>query len=194
MAGAAEKTANVGAGAPAAPKKVDVGAVAAIGVAVTGALSALTLILGYVFQLRAWQYPLVLVGLIVVISGPSMIIAWLKLRQRTIGPILEANGWAINGRVQINIPFGTALTETATLPPGSRRTLEDPYEDKVAAARGRQLVLLLVLLLLLAGAVWVRWDHNQNGRYFWEPVPSAPVSAVAAPAAKPVPAAPDTKR
>ncbi|HEY4300727.1 MAG TPA: hypothetical protein VGM73_07640 [Candidatus Didemnitutus sp.] len=194
MAGAAEKTANVGAPAPAAPKKIDVGAVAAIGVAVTGALSALTLILGYVFQLRAWQYPLVLAGLIIVISGPSMIVAWLKLRQRTIGPILEANGWAINGRVQINIPFGTALTETATLPPGSRRTLEDPYEDKVAAARRRQLVLFFVLLLLVAGSIWVRWDHNRNGRYFWEPVPPAQIPAIAAPAAKSAPAAPEAKK
>ncbi|HVU17040.1 MAG TPA: hypothetical protein VHD32_08940 [Candidatus Didemnitutus sp.] len=185
LAGAAEKTANVGtAGAPPAPpKKIDVGAVAAIGVAITGAISALTLILGYLFQLRAWQYPLVLVGLIVVISGPSMVIAWLKLRQRTIGPILEANGWAINGRVQINIPFGTALTELAVLPPGSRRTLDDPYDDTAAKARSRQLILLFILLLV-AAAGWVRWDHNQHGHYFWEPAPAAP----AAPAAKPAPA------
>jgi hypothetical protein len=183
LSGAAEKTANVGvAAAPPAPKKVDVGAVAAIGVAITGAISALTLILGYVFQLRSWQYPLVLVGLIVVISGPSMIIAWLKLRQRTIGPILESNGWAINGRVQINIPFGTALTEMAVLPPGSRRTLDDPYEDKVAAANRRQLVLLLFLLLLVAGAFWVRWDRNQKGHYFWEPAPPVPAQSVPAPA------------
>ena len=70
------------------PKKVDIGAVAAIGVAVSGAVTALTLILGYVFGLAAWQYPLVLGGLMLVISGPSMLIAWLKLRQRTLGPML----------------------------------------------------------------------------------------------------------
>jgi hypothetical protein len=187
LAGAAEKTVATGAGAaapaaPAAPKKVDVGTVAAIGVAITGAVSALTLILGYVFQLKAWQYPLVLVGLIAVISGPSMVIAWLKLRQRTLGPILEANNWAINGRVQINIPFGTALTELAVLPPGAKRSLEDPYEDKEAAARKRQFWLLVFLVVLVGAAIWVRWDHNQKGHYFWEPAPPA-VEKAAAPAA-----------
>jgi hypothetical protein len=195
LAVAAEKSAAAGAAAPAAapaPKKIDVGTVAAIGVAITGAVSALTLILGYFFQLRAWQYPLVVVGLIVVISGPSMVIAWLKLRQRTLGPILEGNGWAINGRVQINIPFGTALTEVATLPPGARRSIADPYEDKDAAARKRQFWLLVLLAAIIAIAVWVRWDRNQKGRYFWEPEPANDTKAAVAPPAgtKPVDAAP----
>jgi hypothetical protein len=180
LAVAAEKTANADKAKPAEPpKKVDVGAVAAIGVVITGAISALTLILGYVFRLAAWQYPLVLIGLVLVISAPSMVIAWLKLRQRTLGPILEGNGWAVNGRVKINIPFGTALTDLATLPPGSSRSLEDPYEDKAAARQRRSTILLVVLLTLAAAAIWIRWDRHQHGRYFWEPAP------VAAPAAEP---------
>ena len=55
-AAAAEKTANVDPTKPAElPKRVDVGAVAAIGVAISGAMTAITLILGYVFQLKVWQ-------------------------------------------------------------------------------------------------------------------------------------------
>jgi hypothetical protein len=191
LAAAAEKTANADQAKPAEPpKKVDVGAVAAIGVAISGAMTAITLILGYVFQLKIWQYPLVLIGLVLVISMPSMIIAWLKLRQRNLGPILEGNGWAVNGRVKINIPFGTALTDVAVLPPGAKRSLEDPYEDKEAAAQQRKAIVLVVLVVLAAAAIWVRWDQTKNGRYFWQPVP-APVAAVAAPAAAPaVPATP----
>ena len=94
--------------------------------------------IGYVFGLAAWQYPLVLLGLVLVISGPSMLIAWLKLRQRTLGPILEANGWAINGRVKINIPFGTKLTERAIKPANSTTNRNDPYEDREAAAARRR--------------------------------------------------------
>jgi hypothetical protein len=141
---------------PAAPKKIDVGAVAAIGVAITGAISALTLILGYVFGLAAWQYPLVLLGVVLVISGPSMLIAWLKLRQRTLAPLLEANGWAINGRVGINIPFGTKLTERAVLPPGSKLDLNDPYRDRAAARRARITVFgsLFLLLAIAFAAAW----------------------------------------
>ena len=199
-AATAEKNANVDAAKPVEPpKKVDVGAVAAIGVAISGAVTAITLILGYVFKLEIWQYPLVLIGLMLVISAPSMIIAWLKLRQRTLGPILEGNGWAVNGRVKINIPFGRALTDMAVLPPGSKRSLEDPYEDKEAARSKRNAILLTVLVVLAAAAIWIRWDQSKKGRYFWEPAPAAttavaPAAAPAAPASSvpvgPVPAAP----
>jgi hypothetical protein len=194
LAAAAEKTVNADqAKLVEPPKKVDVGAVAAIGVAISGAVTAITLILGYVFKLEIWQYPLVLIGLMLVISSPSMIIAWLKLRQRTLGPILEGNGWAVNGRVKINIPFGRALTDMAVLPPGAKRSLEDPYEDKEAAGRKRNAITLSLLLGLAAAAIWVRWDQTKHGRYFWQPAP-APVAAIttASPAApaSPVPAAP----
>jgi len=179
LATAAEKTANADAFKGEPPKKVDVGAVAAIGVAISGAVTAITLILGYVFALKFWQYPLVLVGLVLVISAPSMLIAWLKLRQRTLGPLLEGNGWAVNGRVKINIPFGTALTDVAVLPAGSHRSLEDPYEDKAAAKQKRRVTFFIVVVLLAAAALWIRWSQHQTGRYFWM---SAPVT-VAAPAA-----------
>jgi hypothetical protein len=185
LATAAEKTAHADKVAPAAaPKKVDVGTVAAIGVAITGAISALTLILGYVFQLKAWQYPLVLVGLVAVVSGPSMLIAWLKLRQRTLGPILEGNGWAVNGRVRINIPFGTALTDLAVKPPGSKFSLEDPYEDKEAAKRRRQSIALAVLLVLAAVAIWIRYDRVKHGHYFWQPVPAGETAPAGVPPTK----------
>jgi hypothetical protein len=202
LANAADAAANADKAKPAeAPKKVDIGAVAAIGVAISGAVTALTLILGYVFQLKPWQYPLVLVGLMLVISTPSMIIAWLKLRQRTVGPILEGNGWAINGRVKINIPFGTALTDMAKKPAGSRLSLADPYEDKEAAARKRSLILWTVLIALIAGAVWVRWDATKHAdaagvaRYFWmdRSAAVAPVAPEAAPAPAPIPAAEPAK-
>jgi hypothetical protein len=201
LAATAEKTANADKAKPVEPpKKVDVGAVAAIGVAITGAISALTLILGYVFGLKAWQYPLAFIGLMLVISGPSMVIAWLKLRQRTLGPILEGNGWAVNGRVRINIPFGTALTDVAKLPPGSKRSLEDPYEDKEAAKRKRQSLLLIVLLVLAGSAIWIRIDATQHKspapdnkpRYFWQDRtdPKPPVPPVTVPPAPVAPTAP----
>jgi hypothetical protein len=111
-----------------------------------------------------------------VISLPSMAIAWLKLRQRTVGPILEGNGWAVNGRVKINNPFGTALTDIAKLPPGAQRSLDDPYEDKEAARQKRRATALFVLLVLAAAAIWIRWDHNKRGWYFWESDPHAGIA------------------
>jgi hypothetical protein len=79
-----------------------------------------------------------------------MLMAWLKLRQRTLGPVLEATGWAVNGRVKVNIPLGAALTELGTLPPGSSRSFEDPFEDKKARRRRR---LIYAAVVLIAAAV-----------------------------------------
>ena len=169
------------------PKKFDVGVVAALGVAL-GALG--TLLGGFIsgfLGLGLWM-PLGVLGIILAISGPSMLIAWLKLRQRNIGPILEANGWAINGRVKINIPFGTKLTELPRLPANAQSNHSDPYEDK-EAARHRKLVTALVIVLALA-AGYVRWDRHDRGRYFWQskpaavetPAPKTPAPATAAPA------------
>jgi hypothetical protein len=113
-----------------------------------------------------------------------MLIAWLKLRQRTLGPILDSNGWAVNGRVKINLPLGSALTDVATLPPGARRTGSDPYVDTEARRQRRSVILLLIVVLLAAGSIFVRWQRLKTGRYFWQPAP-APQTA---PAATPPPA------
>jgi hypothetical protein len=140
--------------APEQKPKFDVGTVAAMGVAVGGITAALGALLQAFFGLGMWM-PLGVVGMIVLISGPAMIIAWLKLRQRNLGPLLEANGWAINGRVKINIPFGSALTDKAVRPQGSHLLLTDPYADKSAKKLRRRIYLVLVLICLLAvAAAW----------------------------------------
>lgn len=136
---AATTAANVDKAKPAdAPKKIDVGTVAAISVAIAGIGAMLTTIIGYVaglFTLPFWMLCLALAGIVLVISGPSMLIAWLKLRQRNLGPILDANGWAVNGRVKMNVPFGKSLTHVAELPEGSIPSA-DPYGDKPSAWPG----------------------------------------------------------
>ena len=101
-------------------------------------------------------------GVILLVSGPSMLMAWLKLRQRTLGPVLDATGWAVNGRVKVNIPLGWTLTARATLPAGASRSLEDPYEDLAARRRRRLvwLVLALIAALLAAARTFHRWPFG----------------------------------
>ena len=74
-----------------------------------------------------WQAILVIIGIILIISGPSMIMAWLKLRRRNIAPLLNANGWAINASSNISIPFGATLTDIVKFP---KLKLKDPYARK----------------------------------------------------------------
>lgn len=119
-----------------APKKIDVGTVAALGVAV-GAIGAfVTTVIGYltgVFKLPFWQVCLVFAGIILAISLPSMAIAWLKLRQRNLGPILDANGWAVNGRVKMNVPFGAKLTRVGAVPLDAQSSFAVRYPEPPTA-------------------------------------------------------------
>jgi hypothetical protein len=131
------------------PKKLDIGVVAAVGVAVAGAATFLASVLAMFFGLGPWM-PLGIIALLLAISMPSMLIAWLKLRQRNLGPILDANGWAINGRVRINVPFGASLTKVAKLPEGAKREVDDPYAEKPT----RWWLWVLLLMVVGFGVVW----------------------------------------
>ncbi len=140
-----------------------VGIIAAIGVG-AGALGTLLggLLSGFLGLQPWWAKAVAVLGVLAVISGPSMFIAWLKLRQRTLGPVLDATGWAVNGRVAVNVPLGVALTARAVLPPGSVRSLRDPYADR-AAARRRRLFWLAVLVVaagLVAARIYGVWPFG----------------------------------
>ncbi len=189
LAATASTTANVDKAPKPAPAKIDVGIVAALGVAMGALTTAFAYVLGFFKGMPAWQIPLVFLCVMFAISLPSMIIAALKLRQRTLGPILDANGWAINGRVKINIPFGTSLTGRAILPPGSTRSLTDPYEDKEAAARAFKIKVVLFLLL----ATWLGWnlwaaDHFNKKQILWPDAFKSHPEAPAAPTPETAPA------
>jgi hypothetical protein len=142
---------------PAAASAFDVGKFAgifaAIGLAVGAMGTALAAVLTGLLALRWWQMPLAVGGLMLLISGPAMVLAWFKLRSRTLGPILDANGWAVNARARINIPFGTSLTRLAQLPEGAERALTDPYAEK---ERPWKLYLAIAAILFVAAAWWTR--------------------------------------
>jgi hypothetical protein len=112
-------------------------------------------ILATFLGLGMWM-PIGVAALLLGISGPSMLIAWLKLRQRNIGPILDANGWAVNAFARINVPFGGALTAMASLPPGASRSFEDPFAEKRSPWR----FYLFVLVVLGIGVAWFLGDFD----------------------------------
>jgi hypothetical protein len=106
------------------------GIFAAIGLALGAIGGILASLVSGILGLKLWQIPLAITGLILLISGPAMVVAWFKLKKRNLGPVLDANGWAINARARINISFGTSLTKLAYLPEGSQRSLADPFADR----------------------------------------------------------------
>ena len=139
-AGALNTTAKAVAAAPAAaPVPVapfDVAKFAGIFAAIGLALGAIGTMFASaatgLFSLLWWQMPIAIAGIMLLISGPAVLLAWFKLRSRNLGPMLDANGWAINARARINIPFGTSLTQVAQLPANAERSLTDPYAEKKA--------------------------------------------------------------
>jgi hypothetical protein len=141
--------------------------------------------------------PLGAVALVFAISGPSMLIAWLKLRQRNVGPLLDANGWAVNANAMLNVPFGGSLTKVAALPRGSRLDTKDPFAE---ARRPWRLATTAVVLIAVAIAWYLgRLDHLLpkaahstavlgEGAPSWQAPAPAPTAADA-PRAAPPPAA-----
>ena len=131
------------------PAKLDVGTVAALGVAIGGIGAFATAVLAALFGL-GWWMPVGILGGMLAISGPSMLLAYIKLRRRNLGPLLDASGWAINALTRINVPFGAALTGVAALPHGARRAAYDPYAEKRRPWR----LYLTVAVVLALGVMW----------------------------------------
>ena len=98
-----------------------------------------------------WKLSLVFIGIILVISGPAMILAWLKLRRRNIAPLLNANGWAVNAASKISIPFGETLTDAAKFP---KLKIKDPYALK-GIATWKKWVISLAAVVAVAAGLWL---------------------------------------
>lgn len=141
-------TAPIAAAPAPTPTKIDTGTLAAIGMVLTMAMGAAGTVFATIFKIEpTWLIPVVCASMVVGISLPSVFIAALKLRKRNLGPLLDANGWAINSKAKINIPFGQSLTQLAVLPPGSSRNLVDPFAQD---NRTRNWMITLAVVVLLA--------------------------------------------
>jgi hypothetical protein len=169
-------------GTPATPRpaKIDTGTLAAIGLVLTTLLGALGTVFAHILGLPWWQIPLAIAGLILAISLPSMLIAWLKLRKRNLGPILDANGWAVNAKAKVNVPFGGSLTGVAALPPGAQRDLVDPFAEK-KRPWGFYITVGAVLLAALL------WFIGKFDNYLPRPAKSTTILGTNAPAYVPPP-------
>lgn len=130
------------------------GIFAAIGMAV-GYIGAFLTDVGKGFKdmfLAGWWLPiLAILGLMLVISGPSMFLAWTKLRKRNLAPVLNANGWAVNADVMVNVMFGSTLTQQAQFP---MLQLVDPLAKKGMPAWKKWIIVVASVLVILLG-LWL---------------------------------------
>ena len=105
---AGKKEAASGAGGAALASSV---AAIGIGVGMVGAAAAS--LMAAVKGMGPWQIVLAIVAIILVVSLPSVILTWFKLRRRDLGAILNAGGWAVNRRMGFSMKRARAFTKCA---------------------------------------------------------------------------------
>ena len=140
----------------AAPAPFDIakfaGIFAAIGMAVGYIGSFLTNLATGVKSIATtawWALPVAIISLLLVVSGPSMILAWMKLRKRNLAPLLNANGWAINADAIVNVLFGNTLTEKAQFPIVK---LHDPHAKSKKLTKGNKWAIAIAAILIIIAA------------------------------------------
>ena len=154
MAGLTDATNTAAEGkAPAAPFDIGkyAGIFAAVGMAVGLIGAALAGIVAALKGITFWQVLLIIAVVMLLISGPSMFIAWRKLRKRDLGPVLNANGWAINAASLVNVKFGKTLTSLAEFP---KLTAVDP-EARKAQNRRRFWCWFCTIIVVGCVALWL---------------------------------------
>ena len=99
-----------------------------------------------------WALPVAIISLLLVVSGPSMILAWMKLRKRNLAPLLNANGWAVNADAIVSVLFGNTLTDQAQYP---LVKVKDPFAKKGLSKSGKWSIAIAAIVVAIAIAVLV---------------------------------------
>ena len=87
--------------------------VAAIGIGVGMVGAAAASLMAAVKGMGPWQAVASVVAIVLVVSMPSVILTWFKLRRRDLGAILNAGGWAINRQMRFSMKLARGFTKCA---------------------------------------------------------------------------------
>lgn len=90
--------------------------VAAIGIGIGMVGAAAASLMAAISSMAPHEIIIAVVALVLVVSVPSMILAWFKLRKRDIGVILNACGWAINRPMPFSMKRARGFTKCAPDP------------------------------------------------------------------------------
>ena len=143
--------------------------VAAIGIGVAMVGTAAATLMAAISSMTAFQIAISIVALILVVSLPSVVLTWFKLRKRDLGAILNAGGWAINRPLYFSMKRARAFTKCAGNPLLCRT------------------IAVLAVLAVLAFGGWKLYEAKRPAEAPQAPAPAA--EAASEPAA--APAAPD---
>ena len=143
--------------------------VAAIGIGIGMVGAALAGLMKAISGMAWWQILVAIVAVVFIVSFPSVILTWFKLRQRDLGAILNASGWAINRPMRFSMARARAFTVCA----------RDPFL-KIT------LIAALIAVLAVIGGIWAYRACNASEECGCDEAPEAAAEVVPAE----VPAAP----
>jgi F0F1-type ATP synthase membrane subunit c/vacuolar-type H+-ATPase subunit K len=87
--------------------------IAAIGIGVGFIGAAAASLMASLSRLSPWQIGGSIVALVLVVSLPSMFLAYFNLRKRDLGAILNAGGWAVNRPMKLSMKKSRDFTKCA---------------------------------------------------------------------------------
>ena len=111
--------------------------VAAVGIGVGMVGAAAASLMAAISGMTPLQIAVSVVALVLVVSLPSVVLTWFKLRKRDIGVILNACGWAVNRPMRFSVRRARAFTVCAP------------------CRCCRVVACILVALALLGAALWL---------------------------------------
>ncbi|MEW5849325.1 MAG: kinesin [Myxococcota bacterium] len=111
---------------PAATPAPGTGAlIAGGGVAFAAVGSSLAFMMGQLKSLTLLDVFNAMLAVVLVVSAPSALLGWLKLRKRNLAIVLEGAGWALNDRLMLTRELGALFTRRPPRPANSRVELKD---------------------------------------------------------------------
>jgi len=116
--------------------------VAAIGIGIGMVGAAAASLMAAISGMTGLQIAVSVLALVLVVSLPSVVLTWFKLRRRDLSAILNASGWAVNRPMHFSMKRARAFTKCASNPLFWR------------------CVLVLVLLAALAAAGLYAYRRN----------------------------------
>ncbi|MEG2414292.1 MAG: hypothetical protein RR982_06240 [Kiritimatiellia bacterium] len=136
--------------APAGNGGAMMASVATLGIALSFIATAVTGVVASLTNTPFWKIGLAVTGIIFVVSIPSVILTWFKLRARDLAPVLNASGWAINRTIGLTPGLGKLFTQCAVYV-GQRFICPPMKESHVKRAL---LLWLFFLAVAIAVAGW----------------------------------------
>lgn len=91
----------------------------------------------------------VIIGIILLITVPSLIVSYVKISRRNVAIFLEAAGWSVNARIKLSYGMGKIFTYSPRIPEEAELKKSDPSERHNKPLTKIQKFLIWLTLIII---------------------------------------------